>query len=284
MFSAVLKAVGRLPLRVIHGLGAALGMLVYWASPTYRRRLRENLLGSGIPRAQALIGAVARETGKGTLELAALWFAPRERVLNWMHCDSWHVAEHARSRGKGVIFMTPHLGGFEMCAFCVARHMPVTVMYRPPKMQWLEPLMLTGRARFGASVVPATMRGVRAFFRSLKEGGGVGLLPDQTPGAGEGAWAPFFGRSAYTMTLVKRLQLATGAALVMVCSERMPKGVGFHITFEEIACDSFDETTLNRAVESSVCRCPTQYLWGYNRYKAPAGAPPLPPSRPERAS
>ena len=79
------------------------------------------------------------------------------------------------------------------------------------------------------------------------------------------------------MTLVTRLQKATGAALVMICSERLPQGNGFRVSFEEIATDNFDEATLNRAVEDAVLRYPTQYLWGYNRYKTPAGAPPATP-------
>ena len=251
-------------------------MLVYWASPTYRRRLRENLLGSGMPGAESLIGTVAHETGKGALELAALWFAPRERVTAWMQSDTWAAVEAAHARGKGVLVLTPHLGGFETTAFYISQRLPMTVMYRPPKMRWLEPVMIAGRSRFGATVVPANTKGVRAFYRALKRGDIVGLLPDQTPGVGDGVWADFFGRPAYTMTLVSRLQKSTGAALIVMYAERLPQGAGFKIHFEEIDTRNFDEAAMNRAVESMVRRCPAQYLWGYNRYKAPAGAPPPP--------
>ena len=81
--------------------------------------------------------------------------------------------------------------------------------------------MLAGRQRWRAVLAPATMRGVRMLYRALQRGGQVGLLPDQAPGAGEGAWADFFGRPAYTMTLVTRLQQATGAAVVMGYAERL---------------------------------------------------------------
>lgn len=136
--------------------------------------------------------------------------------------------------------------------------------------------MIAGRSRFGATVVPANTKGVRAFYRALKRGDIVGLLPDQTPGVGDGVWADFFGRPAYTMTLVSRLQKSTGAALIVMYAERLPQGAGFKIHFEEIDTRNFDEAALNRATESMVRRCPAQYLWGYNRYKAPAGAPPPP--------
>jgi KDO2-lipid IV(A) lauroyltransferase len=102
----------------------------------------------------------------------------------------------------------------------------------------------------------------------------VGLLPDQAPGAGEGVWAEFFGRPAYTMTLVRRLQLRSGAAVVMAFAERLPAGRGYRLYFEELPTEGLDETRLNRAVEAQVRRRPEQYLWSYNRYKIPAGAKP----------
>jgi len=271
------RLVARLPLSWLHALGAILGWLAYAASPSYAARLRENVLNSKVCDAgesNALVRRAVRETGKGVAELAALWFASDERMRGWMHCDSWSVAERAAAQGHGIVFLTPHLGGFEICAQYIAQRMPVTVMYRPPKLRWLEPLMIAGRSRWGAAVVPATLRGVRAFFRALKSGQAVGLLPDQTPGVGEGAWADFFGRPAYTMTLVARLAAMTGAALVMVSAQRLASGRGYQIRFEALSSENFTEAHLNRAVEAVVRRCPEQYLWGYNRYKTPAGAPP----------
>jgi KDO2-lipid IV(A) lauroyltransferase len=96
---------------------------------------------------------------------------------------------------------------------------------------------------------------------------------------GEGAWAPFFGRPAYTMTLVGRLRQASGAALIMTFGERLPAGAGYRVHYEEIASDPLDEPALNRAVEAQVRRRPEQYLWSYNRYKVPAGAQPPPESQ-----
>jgi KDO2-lipid IV(A) lauroyltransferase len=110
------------------------------------------------------------------------------------------------------------------------------------------------------------------FYRTLRQRGSVGLLPDQAPGAGEGVWTEFFGRPAYTMTLAVRLQRATGAAVIMVYAERLTGGQGYHLHFEELPTARLDEAALNRAIEAQVRRCPEQYLWSYNRYKVPAGA------------
>jgi Kdo2-lipid IVA lauroyltransferase/acyltransferase len=279
MLLFILRLLARLPLSWLHGAGAAMGWIVYWLSPTYAARLRENLYASGVCSGEAecktLLRAAVAEAGKGMTELIAVWFGSDAKIAEMaVACDGWNIVESARARGKGIIIVTPHLGCFEMVSLYFVHRLPMTVMYRPPKLGWLEPVMIAGRSRWQASVAPANLRGVRLFYRTLQQGGTVGLLPDQAPGAGEGVWVDFFGRPAYTMTLAVRLQRATGAAVIMVFAERLSGGRGFHLHFEELPTAPFDEAALNRAVEAQVRRRPEQYLWSYNRYKIPAGAKP----------
>jgi KDO2-lipid IV(A) lauroyltransferase len=107
------------------------------------------------------------------------------------------------------------------------------------------------------------------------------VLPDQVPGLGDGEWVDFFGRPAYTMTLLARLQQASGAAIVFCYAERLANGEGYELHFDALA-DPLPEDpkaaarVVNERVERLVASCPAQYLWGYNRYKRPAGAPPPP--------
>jgi len=280
MLLAVLRIAARLPLSWFHGAGAVLGWLVYACSTRYAERLRSNLYASGVCSGAAQCDALRRkaiaEAGKGMLELIAVWFGSDEKIARLaVACDGWEIVEAARARGKGIIIVTPHLGCFEMVSLYFVQRLPMTVMYRQPRVAWLEPLMIAGRSRWQATVVPATLRGVRSFYRTLQHSGTVGLLPDQTPGAGEGVWADFFGRPAYTMTLAGRLQRATGAAIIMVFAERLPGGRGYHLHFDELPTAHFDETALNRAIEAQVRRCAEQYLWSYFRYKGPPGAEAL---------
>jgi KDO2-lipid IV(A) lauroyltransferase len=279
MVVAALRLLARLPLAWLHAVGAILGRLVYWSSPVYAERLRSNLRSSGICPGKAqcdtLLEAAIAETGKGATELIAIWFGAEEKVAGLVvDVHGWEAAEAARARGKGVIFLTPHLGCFEIASLYVAQRGPLIALYRPPKLRWLEPLMLAGRQRWRAVLAPATLRGVRMLYRTLQRGGQVGLLPDQAPAVGEGAWADFFGRPAYTMTLVTRLQRATGAAVVIGYAERLKGGRGYRLHIEELSAAELEEAGLNRAIERLVRRCPEQYLWSYNRYKVPAGAAP----------
>ena len=275
------RQLARLPLSWLHRAGAALGWLVYWCSPSYAGRMRENIYASGVCSGEAqceqLLRAAVAETGKGVTELAAVWFAADEKVARLVvECDRWDIVEAARKRGDGIIFLTPHLGCFEISSLYGAQRLPLTVLYRPPKQAWIEPLMIAGRSRWHATVASANLRGVRMLYKALARGEAIGLLPDQAPGVGEGVWADFFGRPAYTMTLVKRMQQASGAAVIMAFAERLPAGSGYRLHLEELPAANLDEAALNRAVEAQVRRCPEQYLWSYNRYKTPAGAEPPP--------
>jgi len=280
MLARVLRLLARLPLQWLHFAGSGLGWLTYWASPTYRARLRENLCASGVctgASCDRLLRQAVAETGKGAAELIAIWFGADDVVSRLVRCDTWQVVEDAQRGGRGIIFLTPHLGCFEVSALYGAQRFPITVLYRPPKLRWLEPLMVEGRSRWQARVAPASMKGVRLLYKALRDGEAVGLLPDQAPSRGDGVRALFFGRPAYTMTLVARLQKATGAAVVMAFAERLPRGAGYHLHLRGLPQTGLDETAINRAVEDMVRIRPEQYLWGYNRYKVPAGAEPPKP-------
>jgi len=277
------RLLGRLPLRFLHALGALSGWITYLASPTYRRHTQENLaLAYGPAEAEAILPAAVTHAGRGVLELPLIWLRDRREVVGLVRqVTGWEVVEHAQARGEGILFLTPHLGCFDIIAQYLAVHMKLTVLYRPPKLAWLKPLMEEGRGGGDLHLAQADLSGVRLLLRALKRREAIGMLPDQVPGEGEGAWAEFFGRPAYTMTLAARFTETSKASVILTYAERLPKGAGFHVYFLLLQPDiegTLEQrvVALNSAIESLVRRCPQQYLWGYNRYKAPRGAPPAP--------
>ena len=258
-----------LPLSLLHRLGAGLGWLTYLLSPTYRRHLRENIRQAGF--SNVLFEAVA-EAGKTALELPKLWLRPQSEVVSRIVAvEGWSLVEEAWQAGRGILFLTPHLGCFEITAQYYASFRPITVLYRRPKQSWLIPLIEAGR---GARVqlAPADLSGVRRLLKALKAGEAVGMLPDQVPSAGEGEWAPFFGRPAWSMTLASRLA-QTGATVIFAWAERLPRGAGFHLHLARPAGEIATPADVNREIERLIRLRPGQYLWGYNRYKTPRGAP-----------
>jgi KDO2-lipid IV(A) lauroyltransferase len=187
------------------------------------------------------------------------------------------VVEAAEARGRGVIYLTPHLGCFDAAALWVAQRRPITVLYRPPKIRMLQPLIEAGRGRDRVKLAPANLAGVRLLLKALRRGDAVGILPDQVPGGGEGIWADFFGRPAYTMTLAGKLAQTTGATILMTAAIRLPHGEGYAIHFSEFSGNPAGEDgvrALNAAIEHTIELEPEQYLWSYNRYKVPAGVAP----------
>ena len=275
MLEALMRAVAALPLPLLHAAGAALGWLVYAASPTYRRHLRENLETAGFRDASIRRAAIAA-AGKAMLELPAIWFRPRERTMRWLRrLEGEELIDAARMAGKGIVFLTPHMGCFEFSAQVAAERLPITVLYRPPRQRFLQPLIERGRAQKNVHLAPASLKGVRELISALRRGESVGILPDQVPSAGEGEWADFFGRPAYTMTLAMRLAERADTVTLVAFAERLPRGAGYVIHVKPLPPREAGESParwLNRALEAQIRECPGQYYWGYNRYKVPRGA------------
>jgi len=269
-----------LPLWLVHILGGWLGRLVYLLSPTYRRHVRENMAQAGID--PALRGQVAAEAGKQMLELARIWLLKLEQATALVtEVVGWEHVEAAQRAGKGIVFLTPHLGCFEITAQYYAAFGDITVLYRPPRQASLRQMILEGRKRERLHLAPADLSGVRSLIKALKKGEAVGMLPDQAPKVGEGVWLKFFGKPAYTMTLAARLT-ETGATTLMAWGERLPHGRGYRLHLQPPS-RALEGATVDRAqqingeIEALVRQCPSQYLWGYNRYKQPGGAeaPPV---------
>lgn len=276
------RLLSRLPLGLVHTVGAAFGWLTYAASPTYRRHFRENMALAGIDPARR--GAAVAEAGKQALELSRIWMRTLEETnAQVVEVTGWEHVEAARRAGKGIVFLTPHLGCFEITAQYYSAFGDITVLYRPPRQAALQDMILKGRKRERLHLAPADLSGVRSLIKALKRGEAVGMLPDQAPKVGEGVWLDFFGRPAYTMTLAARLT-ETGATTLLAWGERLPTGRGYRLHFrppmKTLEGDTVSRASqINQEIEALVRECPSQYLWGYNRYKQPAGAEP-PPARP----
>ncbi len=275
MLVPLFRLLSILPLPILHAFGSTLGWLVYLAAPSYRRRLRSNLTHAGF--ADHLSRAIA-EAGKSIVELPFIWCAAPERVARHARDDNWDYVQSVLDSGRGIVFLTPHLGCFEITAQQIAQRTPLTVMYRPPRKAALKPLIEGARARHNLHLAPANLSGVRILAKTLKRGLPIGLLPDQVPSAGEGVWADFFGRSAYTMTLPAKLAQMGDAQIILVYAERLSWGRGFVVRFVpfegELSGDAQQQArAINFAMEQLIARCPAQYFWSYNRYKQPPGVP-----------
>jgi KDO2-lipid IV(A) lauroyltransferase len=288
-----LRPLARLSLGANHAVGALLGRMVYALSPRFRLRTLENIATSGLVGSAEDVRRLARinaaEIGKGATELIWALLRPIEEVIAQVRSlEGWEAVETLRAGDRPIIFVTPHLGGYDIAGRYLWARLPLMAMYRPHKLAWLDRMLRAGRDRGskpgGTNTATATIAGVRKVLKHMRGGGCTIMLPDQVPGVGEGEWVEFFGRPAYTMTLVGRLQQASDAAIVFCYAERLAGGAGFNMHFAALDAPlcldrGASARQVNEMVERLVRRCPAQYLWGYNRYKRPAGAPPAPARR-----
>jgi KDO2-lipid IV(A) lauroyltransferase len=245
------------------------GWLVFLLSPSYRRHLRENMAQAGVAgmRSGAVVAA-----GKTMSELPKLWMRSREELMSRVaNVYGMELVEAARRSGRGILFLTPHLGSFEMAVQYCGLLVPTTVLYRRPKQSWFRPIVEQGRGTH-VKLAPADLGGVRRLLKGLRTSEAVIVLPDQVPSFGEGVWECFFGRPAYTMTLASRLA-QSDVAVVLMYAERLPFGAGYNMHFMTPTGDVATPAGISREIEKVILRCPEQYLWGYNRYKGYPATP-----------
>ncbi|MCL1860153.1 MAG: lysophospholipid acyltransferase family protein [Proteobacteria bacterium] len=271
----------RLPLTCLYRLGGVGGWLIYLCSPAYRLCLRANLTRAVGEPSRALLCRAIAEAGRQALEVCWIWLRPLDTVLAQVKAVyGLELVEAARRDGAGILFVTPHLGCFELAAhYCAhAGGAPLTVLYRPPRYRALEPLMQAGRMRGSVKTAPADLGGVKQLLKALRGSDMVGILPDQVPRAGEGVWTDFFGRPAWTMTLGARLAEVRGVQTIYVWVERLPRGQGYAVHYSSPTQHCEGDlaarcAAMNLEIERLVRQCPAQYLWAYNRYKRPRGVP-----------
>ncbi len=278
LIKLLLKTCALLPLRLSHGLGAAIGYLLYLLPNQARHVCRVNtdlcFPEQTARQRRRLLRDTLIETGKTFTEMGAIWYWPAERLLALIRqVHNRQLLTDALRQGRGILLMTPHLGCWEILNFYLSRQGRFTCMYKPPRMAGLDTVILNARKRTGSRLAPTTTSGVKMLYSALKQGEMVGVLPDQNPGKDQGVYAPFFGIPANTMPLVLRLARQTRPLVLLIYSRRLRKGKGYDIYLQQLDDDIYHSdqvvaaSCLNRAMEQAIRQAPEQYQWSYKKFK-----------------
>lgn len=273
MFNFILNPLSLLSLSNIHKIGYFVGIAMYYFMPSMKRVALENMKQSGLFKNNQTLNLNLKsniiENGKFIVESLALWKKSEKEKLSLVRsCKNWAIIEEALAKKKGIIFLTPHMGCFEIASLYYGAKYPITVIFRRPKMKWLEKLVTSGRTQNKVTLAPANIQGVRMLTKALQRGEAIGILPDHIPAKGEGEWANFFGKPAYTITLVSKLAIKSGATVIMAFCERLPGGKGFELHLSKLDDGEIDTPSLlNMAIERQISANPIQYIWSYARYR-----------------
>ncbi len=273
-----LRGVASLSLRANHGLASRVAFIMNLFSNRTRDVARTNIAlcfpHLNEAEQQALAYESLVEAAKGSAEMGWFWFNPDKALSMVKQVSGDAPLRETLAANEPAIILAPHLGAFEVLNFWVSSHFELHVMYKPAKIKAVDELMLKGREHFGAHLYPTTPRGVVGLIRRLKKGGVItAILPDQVPDKGSGVFAPFYNIPAYTGTLGPRMAQQSKARVFMGWAERLPNAEGYHIHFSEPDPAIYHQdltvaaTAMNRTIEAMIAQAPSQYMWGYKRFR-----------------
>src|SRR5246127_5541018 len=285
-----IKILGTLPRPLARAFAIAIAQLVYLFHFRLRQVGMRNLAMAFPEKSVAERKRILRGefTSLGR-QLAELWQFPRytpENVDQVVVYDGLENYERAYARGKGVLFLTAHFGGWELSAFAHSLHGHwVAVVRRPMDNPSLDRLLQSYRTMHGNKVVPKDDF-VRGLLAAMKAGETVGILMDTNMTPPQGVFVDFFGISACTASGLARIALRTDAAVVPGFTIWDSKLQKYRLRFDpvvELIRTGDDEADIvantqqfTKIIEDFVRRYPDQWLWVHRRWKTrPAGGPAL---------
>jgi len=288
----ILSALGLLPRRIAIGLGLGIGHLAYFFAGSLRRTGQSNLRMAfpdmGEPERRRILRGCFLSLGRLLGEFSQLPYATPEKLRKLIEYDEVGLAHlrEAEKNKRGVIFLTGHLGSWELHSFgWSALEYPLSFLVRPLDNPRIEEMIERVRTRFGNKAIDKKSA-ARQSLRVLREGGTLGILSDLNTQTREGVFVPFFGKLACTTAGIATLALKTDAVVIPTCAvwDKKQKRYFFHgdppvelvRTGDHLRDVELNTARFTAAVERMVRLYPDQWLWIHKRWKTrPPGEPEL---------
>ena len=285
---AVVSTLGALDWETAGNIGARIGALGY-RPLGIRRGVVERQIAAAFPGlAEADVRRIAlgayENLGRSSIEAAILpRLGPNAVLDKFEGADDYDIVEEARSKGRGLIFVTGHLGNWELAgAYVAARGIPLDAIARRMKNPLFDRYLTETRSQIGMHVVHDS-EAVRRTPRSLREGRAVAFLSDQGVLGLASTFVPFFGRPAKTPRGPAVFALRLDVPVVFGAAVRQPSGK-YRLVFERVAVEDTGErdrdvdaivARYTAALERWVRRYPEQYFWHHRRWRRqPPDTPP----------
>ena len=286
----IVKTIGALPRWLARAIGISIAWTIYFLHVRLRHVGMRNL-AMAFPektrreRARILRGEFT-SLGRQLAEVCLFPTYTLENVDKVVVYDGFENFERALARGKGVLFLTGHLGGWEVSSFMHSLHgHPLHIVMRSLDNVYLDRLMRHYRTMHGNSTVDKDDF-VRGLLSAMKKGETVGILMDTNMTPPQGVFVDFFGIPACTASGMARIALRTDAAVLPGFTVWDSKLRKYRLRFDPAVqlirtgdddADAIANTALfTKVIEDYVRRYPDQWLWVHRRWKTrPDGEPPL---------
>ncbi len=264
-----------LPFPVIVAIGNGLGILAY-PFAVERRRVGMINLKLCFPEMsdearKKLVRAHFKMFMRGLIERSILWWSSAERISGLIRVEG--IEHFDAIKDKPSILLTPHFVGMDAGGQWIAQHTDTVCMYANQKNRYLTELLLNKRGRFGNQHLYSRQEGLRPILKGMRKGMPFVYPPDQDQGVKDGAFIPFFGVPAATMTSLPRIAQMTGAKVVPSITRLLPGGEGYVLTFYPAwenypsGDDVSDARRMNAFIEDRIREMPEQYFWLHKRFK-----------------
>ena len=264
-----------LPFRVIVAIGNGVGFLSYFLATKRRKIGAVNLKlcfpGMSDEARKQLLRDHFKMFARGLFERSILWWSSAERISSLIRVEG---IEHFEAiKDKPSILLTPHFVGMDAGGQWVAQHADTVCMYANQRSLYLTDLLLKKRARFRNQRLYSRQQGLRPILKGMRAGMPFVYPPDQDQGIKDGAFIPFFGVPAATMTSVPRIAQMAGAKVVPGITRVLPGGEGYVLTFYPAwknypsGDDIADTRRMNEFLEQRILEMPEQYFWLHKRFK-----------------
>jgi len=271
----VLWLIHFLPFRVIVAIGNGTGLLLYLIAAERRQVGTINLKLCFPDKSDEARRKLLRDHfkmfGRGLIERSILWWSSAERISGLIRVEG--VEHFDAVKDSPAILLTPHFVGMDAGGQWIAQHTDTVCMYANQKNLYLTELLLKKRARFRNQYLYSRQQGLRPILKGMRAGMPFIYPPDQDQGVKDGAFIPFFGVPAATMTSVPRIAQMTGAKILPSITRLLPGGAGYVLTFYP-AWDNYptgddvaDTRRMNEFIEQRVLEMPEQYFWLHKRFK-----------------
>ena len=286
----VIKLLGMLPRSMARGLAAAGAMVLLWLLPKLRKTA-EFYLRLAFPewpdaKRREVQRKMVRNLCWMAAEFARLPKYNKENIEQFVILDGHQNFLEGHNSGKGVVYLTGHIGAWELSSFAHALYgFPLHYMARPLDNKLLDTMVNRYRGLSGNAPIFKN-DAARGMLRILKGAGTVGILADQNTMPQEGAFVDFFGTPACTTTGIARVALHTEAAVVPgyaywdenICKYRLRFEPPVALTRSGNTEKDIEENTQRfaKVIEEIIREHPEQWVWIHARWKTrPAGEAPL---------